>query len=55
MEDEVKTRVVIYESPARIRIVDELARQEEVSRAELYRRAMRIYLSMKGKDTTNGQ
>lgn len=47
MEEQNKTRVVIYENRDRIPLIDALAQREEVSRAELYRRAMRIYLAMK--------
>lgn len=47
MDEQNKTRVVIYENRDRIPLIDALAQREEVSRAELYRRAMRIYLAMK--------
>jgi hypothetical protein len=45
MATTTKTRVVIYESLDRIKLIDELARRNDVSRAELYRRAMRLLLA----------
>lgn len=44
MEEQNKIRVVLYESPDRISRVDALAKQKELSRSALYRRAMREML-----------
>lgn len=43
--DQAKLTFLIRENAERLALVDALARQEEVSRAELYRRAMRQYLA----------
>jgi hypothetical protein len=53
METTTKTRVVIYESLDRIKLIDELARRNDVSRAELYRRAMRLLLAQSRMEQAN--
>ena len=40
-----KVKVVVYENPDRVEEADKLAQLHEISRAELYRRAMRLMLA----------